>query len=256
MLIGREKEKSIITKLQESNKLHGSYLFFGESMIGKFSFAERLAHELENNPSVLSDALIITPTEERSTIGIDEIREVKNFLSVIPVLSKYRTVIVRDAENMTREAQNAFLKITEEPPIHSLIILVAQSVDSLYPTLTSRLRKIYFSRVNSDILKSWLINGKGISVSEVDKVAKMSFGRPGLSLKILSSDWKEISAPKDLKFETEKEYDEFIEKTLLEQYNSTNKDYKKMGDLLYRYHLSKQLNLNKKLQLKSTPWIL
>ncbi len=256
MLIGREKEKAIITKMRESGTLGGSYLFFGEPMTGKFAFALELANSLEKNPSVLSDAFIISPDPERNTIGIDEIREIKNFLAVVPVASDYRTVIVRDAENMTREAQNAFLKITEEPPIHSLIILTVNSSESILPTLASRLRKIYFPRVQMEIMRSWLIEECKLPEKEAESLARISLGRPGLAKAILSEDWQKIKAPKDLKFETEAEYDKFILKSLLDLYNSEEKSYQNLKESLHRYYLSKQFNLNKKLQLKSTPWIL
>ena len=256
MLIGREKERTIITKLREEGTLGGGYLFFGEPMIGKFAFAFELANSLENNPSVLSDTFIINPDPERNTIGIDEIREIKNFLAVLPIASDYRTVIVRDAENMTREAQNAFLKITEEPPLHSLIILTADSTESILPTLASRLRKIYFPRVGTEEIKKWLIDELQIPETEAETLSKTSLGRPGLAKMVFSEEWKKITAPKDLKFETEAEYDRFILKSILDSYNSKNKNYSNLKDLLHRYHLSKQFNLNKKLQLKSTPWIL
>ena len=115
MLIGLETLTRKFQNLAEEQKLSQAYLFFGESGLGKFSFAKSLAAYFEtgdwNFSGALIDGLILMPP-----LGIDEARQVKNFLWQKPFRSFRRTVVIGKAENLTPEAQNALLKIIEEPP--------------------------------------------------------------------------------------------------------------------------------------------
>ncbi len=138
------------------NQLSHAYLFFGgdeRSCEDKFDFANSLANFLENGifgepVKLLTETLIVLPNDEipakKGSIGIDEIRFLKYFLWQRPVNSSRRITIVKDAGALTLEAQHAALKIVEEPPESALIIFIANSEDSLLPTLKSRLQRIYF----------------------------------------------------------------------------------------------------------------
>ena len=125
-------------QLMENNKLSHAYLFYGGNREEKIIFAQSLANSEET--------LIIEP-DEKGTIGIDIIRSLKYFLWQKPANSKLRTVIIKESENLTNQAQNAALKIVEEPPESSLIIFITKNVENLLPTLTSRLQKIHFPEI-------------------------------------------------------------------------------------------------------------
>lgn len=160
------KEK-LFTRLIESNRLPHSFIFFGPPSSNKEDFANSLAFFLEygdfkiDNKKSLFDAKIITSTKEKKTIGIDEIREIRRFLSENPLKSKHRTIIISPAEDLSWQAQPALLKIVEEPPSSSLIIFIAHDTQTLIPPLLSRLSKIFFS---SDIVKT--ISGKKDGLAE------------------------------------------------------------------------------------------
>jgi DNA polymerase III delta prime subunit len=81
------------------------------------------------------DVLIITPEK---SIGIDEVRTINNFLARKPIQSVHNTVYIKDAHLLTIPAQNALLKILEEPPGNSEIYLVTDQSDQLLPTILSR----------------------------------------------------------------------------------------------------------------------
>ena len=120
MLIGHDNLIKLFKKLANDEKLSHAYLFFGEPQVGKFLFALSLANFLERKKflvekNILEETLIIAP-DEKTTIGIDAAKSAINFLAKKPVFSKKRIVIIRDAENMTLHAQNAILKLIEEPP--------------------------------------------------------------------------------------------------------------------------------------------
>lgn len=86
------------------------------------------------------DILIIHP--QKSSIGIDEIRSLKKNIYQKPVKEKVKLVIVDEAEKLTEEAQNSFLKLLEEPPVHAVIILKATNKKSFLPTIISRVTPI------------------------------------------------------------------------------------------------------------------
>ena len=142
-------------KLAANNKLSHAYLFFGEGLgEEKFVFARSLANFLENGKfgvpeRMLGEELVVSPNEKGS-IGIDDIRRLKQFLWQKTSSEKQtRTAIIKGAENMTSEAQNSALKIVEEPPVHSLIIFIANNESNLTPALSSRLQKIYFPALSN-----------------------------------------------------------------------------------------------------------
>jgi DNA polymerase-3 subunit delta' len=253
MLIGRERETEIINRLKKRNLLFGSFLFFGEPQVGKLAFAEELVSGLEGDSSVLQERLIIAPGE--SKIGIDEIRAMRSFLRRPPVMSKFRSVIISGADLMTPEAQNATLKIVEEPPAYALIIFIARGIDSLLPTLVSRLRRIYFPPVDKKEIISWLMKTHGVSEKKASEIALLSFGRPGFALELLENK-KALTTPPEIpkKFETLNEYEQFMKIFLLWLYNKKNGNSALIKKALSRMEASARFNTNKKLQLQSIPW--
>lgn len=85
------------------------------------------------------DILIITPEK---SIGIDEIRTINHFLAKKPIQSDKNKVYIKEAHLMTPFAQNALLKILEEPPGNSEIYLVTDQSDMLLPTVLSRCQSL------------------------------------------------------------------------------------------------------------------
>lgn len=135
-------------QLSDNNHLFHAYLFFGLNQPEILNFAKSLANYLENKKFDLSevflnDYLEIFPSET-GTIGINEVRNLKNFLYQTKIKSKNKTAIIFQAEALTSEAQSSLLKIIEEPPQDSLIIFISNQEENLLKTITSRVHKIYF----------------------------------------------------------------------------------------------------------------
>lgn len=227
-MVGYDKLISDFKRLAESNALSHAYLFFGKSrkeLDVKFVFAQSLANYLENGDfkapdNILKELLIIEP-DKKSTIGIEVVRSLKYFLWQRPISSNRRIAIIKNAENLTSEAQNAALKIVEEPPASSLIIFIADNEDSLFPTLSSRVQKIYFS------------------LSEEDQQFKETI---------------KINKLKTEKNIEENQIDEFFESLIAELRKDPIKNSEKLKETLRRLTFVKQFNTNKSLQLKSLLW--
>jgi hypothetical protein len=81
------------------------------------------------------------PNEKRS-IGIGDVREAIRYIAEKPFSAKNKFLIVNDANTLTREAQNAFLKTLEEPPSYTIVILLTKTLNDLLDTVVSRCRKV------------------------------------------------------------------------------------------------------------------
>ena len=253
MLIGREYEISVFDNLRKKGKLSGCFLLFGDKGVGKFSFAENIVKSLENGAETLTECLVVRP-EEKGSIGIDAIRDMKAFLSLRPANSVVRSVIVDDADKLTDAAANAALKIVEEPPEDSLIMMIARDPDNLPATLVSRFKKIYFPPVPADLIASWLENEHGVEKEEAAIVAATSFGRPEFALEIIASSRKKKKAKVDLKFDSDEEYEAFMRKLTASLYNDRDKDLSELKELCHRTAAMGELNTNKKLQIQTIKW--
>lgn len=191
-MLGHEKLAGDFKKLAAKNELANGYLFFGPPRIGKKLFAKCIANYLETGKfhepeKILTDFLLIEPDEE-GTIGIDEIRKLRNFLWQKPFAGSRRTAVIDDSEAMTGEAQNAILKIAEEPPQSSLLIIIASDYERLRPTLQSRMQKVYFAPIKKVLIEKWLRETAGLKADIAKKFAETSFGQPGLALMMASDE--------------------------------------------------------------------
>jgi DNA polymerase-3 subunit delta' len=191
MIVGHQTTLEDLKKLADRSALSHSYLFFGPTMVGKKMVARALAEYLEKGEgefqnSTLSDYMFIEPGEG-SSIGIAAVREIKNFLWQKPNTSSRRTLVINDAELLTAEAQNALLKITEEPPASSLLILITSDIESLMPTILSRFQKIYFGLVPEEEMKrDWRLEIG--DQKNATSIIKKSMGKPGLAWRLVNDE--------------------------------------------------------------------
>lgn len=144
-----------------------SFLFSGPRRLGKYLVALEFAEKLTSIPPrgiyvEGGDILVIgrlnqDPLDEAkamTSISVDDIREASEFCSRFPSTGRYRVVIVDAAERLTASAENALLKILEEPNSTSVIILVTHLPAKLLPTVRSRLFGIAFSPIVANELRA------------------------------------------------------------------------------------------------------
>ena len=84
------------------------------------------------------DVITIEKLQDKREIAVDQIREIKKDVIVIPCESDKKVYIVNDADLMNRNAQNAFLQLLEEPPAHAVFVLKTENPSQLLPTVRSR----------------------------------------------------------------------------------------------------------------------
>ena len=279
MLVGQKKLEETFKRLVKSDKLSHGYIFFGEPQVGKYSFALSLAAFLEKGEleevetvngfpkHMLEELLIIKPTD--GAIGIDAVRELKHFLAQKPVKSKSRVAILDDAHMLTSQAENAILKIGEEPPAQSLIILIVPSVDSLMRTLQSRFQKIYFQRSSAEEISKMLEDKYGIESKRAKDIAKLSLGRPGRAVAFLNDEKAKerfrtvvallsgkVSKHDVLESVTENDVELYLLLTeiIAKLANDPIKNYDILWSITERITAMSQFTVNKRLQAETAIW--
>lgn len=142
-------------ELSESIKKHNNshaILINGEKGIGRNILAKNLAQDYLNISDFLNngttnsieeesfhpDFKFIIPEEGKLNISIEKIRSTKSFLQLTSHQGIGKVVIIHPAESMTYPAMNSLLKILEEPPEDTLIILISESIKKLPQTIISR----------------------------------------------------------------------------------------------------------------------
>jgi len=110
-----------------------------------------------------------------ASIGIDEIRELSERLALTPTSPGGRWAVIRDADSMTPQAANAFLKTLEEPPEDTYIILTSSRPDYLLPTIRSRTQPVRFTRLSRPLIEEVLIS-RGFDPKKAHELALAADG--------------------------------------------------------------------------------
>ncbi len=112
------------------------------------------------------------------TLKVDEIRELIGRASWEPAISKFRVIIIEDADRLTESAANALLKAIEEPGSRTIWLLCAPSTVDILPTIRSRCRIAVLQAPNQEEIKKMLI-AEGVSAESADFAARVSLGHIG-----------------------------------------------------------------------------
>lgn len=146
------------------------------------------------NPDLL---LIQRPVDEKTgrikgSVPVDEIRKIAPFMrKTAAIKNGWRIVIVDDADTMTRSSQNSLLKILEEPPEKSLLILVAHRAGALLPTIYSRCVHIPFAPLSDDVIRRAL-DGRCAGHHQMDSIVSMAEGSLGAAYEYADPQHSEV----------------------------------------------------------------
>jgi DNA polymerase-3 subunit delta' len=128
------------------------------------------------------DLQVLSVASGKKEIGVDRARDVKRFTQLRPLRGSVKIAVINDAHMLTVAAQNALLKTLEEPPEHSLLILVANNPDALLPTVRSRCQRVQFSPLPDDAVIEILTRDHGLTPSTAQQLAALAEGSPGRAL--------------------------------------------------------------------------
>ena len=122
-------------------------------------------------------------------IKIAQIRRLCHTLAMKPYEASTRVVIIRDSQMINPAAGNALLKILEEPPERTILILVATRTSDLLPTIVSRCRHIRFNPISKKNLENWLTGEHGLNPADARAIATMANGSFSRALTMCKTDW-------------------------------------------------------------------
>ena len=118
------------------------------------------------------------------TIKVDDIRAMNEELYIKPALSQRKIFIIKNADNMNQDAQNALLKSFEEPPHYAIIILLSENIKMLLPTIRSRGNKVLFEPFSEDEIKNYIVRQYPLKQASADFIALYSGGVIGNAIRL------------------------------------------------------------------------
>ncbi|WP_176687144.1 DNA polymerase III subunit gamma/tau [Mycoplasma mycoides] len=168
---GHNNIKEILEKQIKDNRINHALLFSGQRGTGKTSVARIFAKTINclnltnstaceqcNNCKLANQNQLIDIIEidVASNNGVDEIREIKNSVSTLPLNSKYKVYIIDEVHMLTKQAFNALLKTLEEPPVYAIFILATTEFNKIPQTILSRCQIFNFTKIDKNSLKNRL----------------------------------------------------------------------------------------------------
>lgn len=216
--IGHETATATLTHSFASNALPNGWLLCGPKGIGKATLAYRFARHIlsggtsENmNVPVFhpafgrikagshSDLLVLETGHNEITgktaneITVDEVRKIGGFLRLTASQTPYRVVIIDSADQMNTNAANAVLKLLEEPPANTVMLLISHSPGKLLPTIRSRCRALKMHAPSHDeALAVVRLCAPGIPPDDAANLLTLSENSPGVAIQLYQSQGLEL----------------------------------------------------------------
>ena len=218
-IIDQNRPKRILTTLLENGTIPHALLFTGIEGVGKNMAATAFA--MASN-CLAEDSRLIDRTEAHRVtvtaepcgqcrscrkiesanhpdiirikpsgpyIKIAQIRALCLALAMKPYEARNRVVIISNAQAMNQSAANALLKVLEEPPARTILILTASQPSDLLPTVVSRCQQIRFNPIGRKCLESELVAKHGFKYEDAAVVASMANGSFTRALGMFKNDW-------------------------------------------------------------------
>lgn len=215
LLLGNEETRKRIGAAVEGASVPHAFLIGGPSGSGKSTLAIELAAavncENKNSPEHslpcgkcnsckrihegnFTDVKILSKKKDKATLGVSEIKDFREDMFLSSTESEHKIYIIDDAECMTPEAQNALLKVLEEPPQGVMILLLAKECDRILTTIKSRTQYVAMGRFSEEEIEKFLVkrseDARRLMTENREKLlsAVMSAdGRLGLALQLVDA---------------------------------------------------------------------
>ena len=152
-VIGQNHVTRSLKNAIKLNRVSHAFTFSGPRGVGKTTTARILSKEL-NKIDDIETSFDIIEMDAASNRGIDEIRNLRENVSILPAHGKYKIYIIDEVHMLTKEAFNALLKTLEEPPDHVIFILATTDPYKIPSTIISRTQRYDFRKLSSsDIIQ-------------------------------------------------------------------------------------------------------
>lgn len=206
-IIGHQLIQKYLQGCIRSDTMFHAYIFAGPEGVGKTTvarlFFQSLVCKLHRSTTpvlpcgdckacrqmqrgVYPDLHWLSPSEDSNSLRLDHIRFLRDRLSKRAFLHGMTFVGIEKAHALTQEANNALLKLIEEPPSPLCLIFLTSAYTELPATLRSRTQVIFFHRVSQKLISDWL-QKHNLTHSQASVIAQEAFGRPGFALQALEN---------------------------------------------------------------------
>lgn len=162
-VFGQEVVVEVLKNSIKNNSVSHAYLFSGPRGTGKTSIAKIFAKAVncefpEDGEAcgkcntcieMATNDVDIIEIDAASNNGVDEIREIRNNVKLVPAVGKYKVYIIDEVHMLSMGAFNALLKTLEEPPEHVIFILATTEMHKIPLTIISRCQRFDFKKINS-----------------------------------------------------------------------------------------------------------
>jgi len=189
-LIGHGAVVSFIDKAIAADRLAHAYLFIGPPQVGKMELAKRLAAAVIGGETALDrhpDFLVVERGRDpksgklHADIVLDQVHTLRGWLARGALLGGWKVAVIDGAQCLNKESANALLKNLEEPQPGTLLLLLADAADTLYPTIKSRCQVLDLGRVRHEDIEEAL-RGEGVDSARAVVLARLAGGCPGRAL--------------------------------------------------------------------------
>ncbi len=219
-LYGNEKLKSFFSSAAEKGKIAHAYIFEGGRGSGKHTLARRLAcllacRSLFERPCMMCescrkiaegispDIIEIKLPDDKKTIGVEQLRELRSSVYVKPSEEDIKVYIISNAEAMTVQAQNVFLKVLEEPPMGVYFIMLCENSSNILPTVKSRAPVLKMHIFSDEELEKYLLeyNKQAVNLfssneEEFKLIVRIAEGKIGEAERLISDSKNDKSQSK------------------------------------------------------------
>ncbi len=213
-LIGHNQAELVFLRAIRSDKLHHAWLLTGQKGVGKATLAYRMIRTILGGQSRLETSIDVTEQDPvaqriqslghgdffllrrpydhkskklRSEIPVAETRKLQDFFSHKASEGGWRVCLVDSMDEMNRNAENGILKILEEPPEKSIIILLSSAPGRLLPTIRSRCQILSLRPVSLEDIASWLRSLDKWDDELIGSASQLSRGAPGKALALMQN---------------------------------------------------------------------
>lgn len=210
-MVGHRRLITLLSQAIHRGTLPPTLLFAGPAGTGKFGVAQAVAATLNclspvsSQPGLPVDAcgtcracdrvargvhveVLALEPDERASIKTDVVRDVLSRTGFRPFEGRRRVVIIREAETLESQAQNALLKSLEEPPPGTVFILVTTVPDALLPTVRSRCMRLRFGRLTEAEIEAVLTRDFDRRSADARAAATLADGSVAQALALESAD--------------------------------------------------------------------
>lgn len=208
-LVGHKINVDIFLKSLASGRLHHAWLLAGPRGVGKATFAYHCARYLlagakgefvmtkdspifahitagsEGNLKVIERRVNEKTGRRRQDIVVDDVRSLHAFFEQTGTHEGWRIAIIDAADEMNRSASNALLKMLEEPPKQTILLLISHARGRLMATIRSRCQQLLFNPLSDEEVSHVLAQRlPDLEHGEIKSLATLSEGSPGFAIRL------------------------------------------------------------------------